>query len=326
MSEPLVFSLNSGAGFARQVAERLGVEPGEHEERDFKDGEHKVRPMQSVRARDVYVVQSLYGDAASALNDKLVRLLFFLGALRDSGAERVTAVVPYLCYARKERKTKARDPVTTRYVAQLFEAVGIDHMVSMDVHNLAAFQNAFRCHNTHLSARGPLVEWLRPRLGDASITVASPDVGGVKRAERFREALERQIDRPASSAFMEKFRSEGEVRGSRVMGEVENRTVVILDDLVAGGGTMTRAAEAFAEYGASKVYGLATHGLFTDGVDKALDCAALSRLVVSNSVPVPEPPANRSMGGKLDTVDIAPLIAEAIKCLHTGQSMAALDP
>ncbi|WP_347332328.1 ribose-phosphate diphosphokinase [Marinimicrobium locisalis] len=326
MNEPIVFSLNSGASFARQVAERLGVDPGTHEERDFEDGEHKIRPLQSVRARDVYVVQSLHGDAEYDLNDKFVRLLFLLGALRESGAARVTAVVPYLCYARKERQTKARDPITTRYVAQLFEAMGVDRMVTLDVHNLAGFQNAFRCQSEHLSARGPLIDWLRDRLGDRPVTVASPDVGGVKRAERFREALERQTGREVGSAFMEKFRSEGTVRGSTVLGEIEGRTVLVLDDLIAGGGTMTRAADAFVAHGAKEVVALATHGLFTDGLEKALDCPSLSHLAVSNSVPVPEPPKNSNLGDKLSVVDIAPLIAEAIKRLHAGGSLTELDP
>lgn len=326
MHEPIIFSLNSGVDFARQVAEQLGIDPGTHEERDFGDGEHKIRPLQSVRGRDVYVVQSLHGDAEYALNDKFVRLLFLLGALRESGAARVTAVVPYLCYSRKERQTKSRDPITTRYVAQLFEAMGIDRMITLDVHNLAGFQNAFRCQSEHLSARGPLIEWVRSRLDDQPITVASPDVGGVKRAERFREALERETGREVGSAFMEKFRSEGAVRGSTVLGAIENRTVLILDDLVAGGGTMTRAADAFVDHGAKEVMALATHGLFTGGVEKALDSRALSHLAVSNSIPVPELPRNSELKGKLSVVNIAPLVADAIKRLHAGEPLSELDP
>ena len=106
----------------------------------------------NVRGRDVYVIQSLYGDPKQSVNDKLVRLLFFLGALRDASAGHLTAIIPYLAYARKDRKSKVRDPVTTRYVATLFEAVGTDCVVTLDVHNLAAFQNAFRCRTEHLEA------------------------------------------------------------------------------------------------------------------------------------------------------------------------------
>jgi len=124
-SDLALFSLRSGLAYGERVAVKLGVRLGAHEERDFEWGQHKARPLESVRGKDVYVVQSLHGDFAQNVNDKLCRLLFFLGALRDAAAGRITAVVPFLCYARKERKTQPRDPVTTRYVAGLFEAVGL---------------------------------------------------------------------------------------------------------------------------------------------------------------------------------------------------------
>src|SRR6516165_8314689 len=138
-----VFALNSSHDFGEKVCARLGIPQSSHEEREFEDGEHKTRPLVNVRGRDVFVIQSLYGDPKQSVNDKLCRFLFFAGALRDASADRVTAVIPYLCYARKDRRSKPRDPVTTRYVAALFEAVGADAAVTMDVHNLAAYQNAW---------------------------------------------------------------------------------------------------------------------------------------------------------------------------------------
>lgn len=128
-----LFALESSRPFGERVAEELGIELASHEERDFDDGEHKTRPLESVRGRDVFVLHSLYIDERQSANDKLCRFLFFLGACRDAGAASVTAVAPYLCYARKDRTTKSRDPVTTRYVAQIFESVGVDRMVVMDV-------------------------------------------------------------------------------------------------------------------------------------------------------------------------------------------------
>src|SRR6516165_2451333 len=121
-----VFALNSSHDFGEKVCARLGIPQSSHEEREFEDGEHKIRSLVNVRGKDVFVIQSLYGDPAQSVNDKLCRLLFFLGALRDASAGRITAVIPYLCYARKDRKSKSRDPVTTRYVAAIFEAVGVD--------------------------------------------------------------------------------------------------------------------------------------------------------------------------------------------------------
>ena len=135
-----LFALDASRDFGERIAGHLGIALSGHEERAFEDGEHKARPLVNVRGRDVFVVQSLYGDADETVNDKLCKLLFFIGTLRDASAARVTAVVPYLAYARKDRKTQARDPVTTRYVAALFEAVNVDRLLSMDVHNLAAFR------------------------------------------------------------------------------------------------------------------------------------------------------------------------------------------
>ncbi|HID67352.1 MAG TPA: ribose-phosphate pyrophosphokinase, partial [Roseibacterium sp.] len=148
-----IFALNSSRDFGERVAKAMGQPLAEHEEREFEDGEHKLRPLENVRSKDVFVIAALYGDAEQTVNDKLVRLLFFIGALKDASAQRVTAVIPYLCYARKDSKTKSRDPVITRYVASLLEAVGVDRVVTMDVHNLAAYQNAFRCHSDHLQAK-----------------------------------------------------------------------------------------------------------------------------------------------------------------------------
>lgn len=319
-----LFSLHSGADFAGQVAARLDIPLAEHEERDFEDGEHKIRPLESVRHRDVYLVQSLYGDEQLSLNDRLVRLLFMLGCLRENGAERVTAVIPYLCYTRKERKTKPRDPVTTRYLAQLLEAMGVDQVVTLDVHNRAAYDNAFRCQATHLSARDAFIEHLLPQFGNEDVTVASPDIGGVKRAEQFREALENQLGRPVASAFMEKHRSAGKVRGSTVAGSVSGRRVLILDDLIAGGGTMKRAAEAFLEQGARQVDAIASHGVFAANAGETLASPALNRLLVSDSLPPSRQPSSLRET-KIETVSVAPLIGEAIRCLHYGGSLSALD-
>lgn len=318
-----LFCLDSGSDFASKVAAHLGVPLGAHEERDFEDGEHKIRPLETVRNRDVFVVQSLYSGDGSSINDKLVRLLFLLASLRDNGAARITAIVPYLCYSRKDRRTKSRDPVTTRYIAQLLEAVTIDTIVTMDVHNRAAFENAFRCPTVHLSAREAFIDFLLPELRDREITIASPDVGGIKRAELFRESLEKRLERPVGSAFMEKHRSRGEVSGSAVVGDILNRTVLILDDLIAGGGTMQRAAEAFREKGADEVIAIATHGVFTRDAEDKLTSPALSRVILSNTV-VPALPS-RLLKTKVALVDITAGIADTIAALHQGRDVTDLE-
>lgn len=148
----LLFAPKASLDLAGRVADALGVQLSASEEREFGGGEHKMRPLVEVCNEDVYVVQSLCGDAEASANDKLCRLLFFVGALKDAGAARVTAVIPYLAYARKDRRTQPRDPVTTRYVAALMEAVGIDRVVTLEIHNEAAFDNAFRRHTVRLEA------------------------------------------------------------------------------------------------------------------------------------------------------------------------------
>lgn len=163
-----LFTLNAGRDFGQRVADALGVPLSPHEEREFEDGEHKARPLENVRGRDVYVVHSLYGDARQSVNDKLVRLLFFLGALKDASAGRLTAVIPYLCYARKDRRTKSRDPVSSRYIAAMLETCGADRVVTLDVHNVAAYENAFRIRTDHLEARKLFAEHFASVVGDVS--------------------------------------------------------------------------------------------------------------------------------------------------------------
>jgi ribose-phosphate pyrophosphokinase len=324
MSRDLVlFALNASRAFGEAVARALGVAPGAHEEREFEDGEHKARPLVSVRGRDVYVVQALYGDGAQSVNDKLVRLLFFLGALRDAAAARVTAVVPYLAYARKDRKSRPRDPVTSRYVAQLLEAVGVDCVLTLDVHNLAAYQNAFRCRAEHLEAAPLFVRHFARRIGDAPVTVVSPDAGGIKRADEFRRRLAAALGRPVAAAFAEKYRSEGVVTGEAFVGDVHDRVGVIVDDLISGGTTMARAARACRERGALAVHAVASHGVFAEGANGVLADAAIEQIVVTNSIP-PLRLHERAVLARLVQIDVAPHFAEAIKRLHGDGSLVAL--
>lgn len=318
-----LFALNASRDFGQRVAGALGVTLAPHEEREFEDGEHKARPLESVRGRDVFVVVSLYGDDRQSVNDKLVRLLFFLGALRDASAGRITAVIPYLCYARKDRRSKSRDPVSTRYVAGLLETVGADRVVTLDVHNLAAYENAFRIRADHLEARRLFAEEFVPRVGGEPAVVVSPDVGGVKRAEAFRQALSRRLGREAGGAFLEKYRSAGIVSGEAVVGDIEGRIAIILDDLISTGGTIARAVAACRSRGARAVYAAATHGIFVGDAARMVADPGLDRLVITDTIP-PFRLDPALVRGKVTVLDTAPLFAEAIRRLHTGGSVVEL--
>jgi len=318
-----LFALKATRDFGEAVSRKLDVPLSDHEERAFEDGEHKTRPLVGVRGKEVFVIQSLYADAHESVNDKLCRLLFFIGALKDASAERVTAVVPYLCYARKDRKTKARDPVTTRYVAGLFEAVGTDCVVTLDVHNLAAFQNAFRCSTIHLEARSLFVRYFASLVHQGDVVVVSPDVGGIKRAEAFRQAMSRELGKEASTAFLEKQRSMGLVRGGGLVGAVEGRIAIIIDDLISTGTTVLHAVRACREAGAKKVYAAASHGIFVGAANTILADEALEKVVITDTIP-PFRLEAASARDKLIILDAAALFAEAIHRIHTGGSIVEL--
>jgi ribose-phosphate pyrophosphokinase len=312
---PLLFALGDSADFGKRVADHLGVDLAPHEEREFEDGEHKARPLLSVRNRDVYVIDSLTGDARHSANDKLCRLLFFIGALRDSGAGRVTAVVPYLCYARKDRQTKARDPITTRYVAQLFEAVGTERVLTMEAHNLAAFQNAFRCDTEHLDANALFIRHFAPRIGTAPVAVVSPDLGGGKRAELLREELEQVLGRPVARGFMDKQRSMGKVTGDLFAGDVDGRFVIVVDDLISTGTTMARVAAACRARGATRIWLAATHGLFAGGASVLWREPAIDEVVVTDTVSS-IPLDDAEVRNRLVVLETAELFAKAIARCH----------
>jgi ribose-phosphate pyrophosphokinase len=309
--------------YGETIGHHLGIALSAHEERDFEDGEHKSRPLENVRERDVFVIQSLYGDARQSVNDKLCRLLFFIGALKDASAARVTAVIPYLAYARKDRKTKSRDPVTTRYVAGLLEAVGTDRVVTLDVHNLAAYQNAFRCPADHLEAKALFVDHFAPLLRDSEPVVVSPDIGGIKRAEQFREALSQVTGMAVPTGFMEKHRSMGVVTSGAIVGEVKDKVVIIVDDLISTGTTIWRAAGACRELGAARVYVAASHGIFVGDANRIVADPVFEKVVITDTIP-PFRLDPTVAADKLVVLDAAALFALAIECIHAGGSLVEL--
>lgn len=313
----LIFSLEPGCSFASALAADLDEAIAPHEDRAFEDGEHKWRPLADPRGDDVYVVASLHGGPADSPHDKLCRLLMFVATLRDHGAARVTAVVPYLAYARKDRRTKPFDPVTLRYVAQLIEAVGTDQVIALEPHNPGAFQNAFRIPALALETHrvfDPMVEEI---AGHGPLAVASPDPGGVKRSQLWRESLAERLSRPVGFAMVDKRRSGGLVSSSQlVAGEVAGATVLLLDDLIASGDTMRRAAVALRHAGAREVIAFAAHGLFIAPAPEVLGDPVIARIVVTDSVPAFRLPPAGHVAGKTRVVSAVPLFAAAIRQSH----------
>lgn len=321
MSEIALFALHGSELLGERIARRLEMTLARHEEREFEDGEHKIRPLQRVVDHHVFVVHALHGDDQGSPNDRLCRLLFFIGALRDAGAERVTVLAPYLCYARKDRRTKPYDPVTIRYVAALFESVGTASVVTLDVHNVAAFENAFRCRTRHIEPADLFAHHLAPLIGERPAVVLAPDAGAAKRAEGIRVALEQLLHRPVGRAMMEKARSEGVVSGEALYGDVRDACVIVADDIIATGTTMLRAAAACRRAGARELYAVASHGLFRKATAALAGDGGFDQIVVSDSVPGCRLAA-ASLGDRLAVLDCSRLFADAIVAEHFGDGAA----
>lgn len=319
----LVFALGATRHLGEQVATALNMRLSRHEERDFEDGEHKIRQLDNVRDRNVFVLHSLYSDSDQSVNDKICQLLFFIGALRDAGAGRITAVIPYFAYARKDRKTKNYDPVTMKYMAKLLEAVGTDQLISLDIHNLAAFQNAFRIPTEHLEAKVLFCPYLVRLVGNDKVVIVSPDAGGVKRAELFRQKLAALIGNDITKAFAEKKRSEGKVSTEVLVGDIQDRTAIIVDDIISSGTTMIRAVRLVREQGAKRIFAIASHGIFIGESVHTLVHSGLEKILVTDSIPLVSQQLERGQE-KIIVLSTCKLIARAIQCLNRGNSISEL--
>lgn len=213
----------------------------------------------------------------------------------------------------QDRRSQPRDPVSTRYVAAVLEAVVVDRVVTIDVHNVAAYQNTFRCQTEHLEANGLLVDWFAAQAGDRPVVVVSPDAGGVHRAEDFRARLATRLGRPVNAAFAGKLRS----------GDVAGRCAVIVDDLIGSGTTLAHTAADCRALGAQSVYAVATHGMFFDDAAELLGGDALDAVAVTDTIPPWRVPPG-ALRDKLTVLDSASLFAESIARIHSGGSLTDL--
>ncbi|MCB1634695.1 MAG: ribose-phosphate pyrophosphokinase [Xanthomonadales bacterium] len=278
-----LFALDPAHGAA--LADELGLKPAAFDEQIFEDGERKLTARDAVMDVDCLVVESLYAEAGRSADAKLLRLGFFIAGLKAAGASRVTLVAPYLCYTRKDRRQAPADPVLTRHVAELLEAMGTDRLVTLDVHNPAALDNAFRIPVRNCGTDPLFAERLRAELQDQSVVVVSPDIGGIKRSDAFRSELARRLGTEPGRAIMEKLRGADGIRGELLLGDpVDGRVVVLIDDLINTGGTLSKAAAACRAAGASQIIACASHGLFVAPAAEVLS-AHIDRLLVSDSVP-----------------------------------------
>ena len=325
---PQIHSLPETMPLAQTIAGGLGAELAPAELRVFEDREFKLRPGTDPAGRHCVVIACLHGDRMRSPQDRFMQLLFLVAALRDHRARRIDLLLPYLAYARKDRRTQPLDSLSLRYAAQLIEAAGADSVSTLEAHSLPAFDNAFRIPAHSLPGHALLAAAVRDQLGDAlrddALVVASPDAGGIKRAQLWRETLSGAPPRSAGRATAStqratigfanliKRRSLGHLSGQEtVCGEVGQRVVLLVDDLIVSGSTLARAARALVTAGAAQVIAVVTHDLRATGALARLGEAGISRLITSDSVPEPG-----------DDIDMnAPIRRERIAC---ADALAAL--
>jgi ribose-phosphate pyrophosphokinase len=305
-----ILSGSANVMLAEQVAGKLGVKLTPRIMERFPDGELHIEIQQSVRGGDVYLLQ----PTCPPVDENLLELLFFADACRRAGALRLTAVVPYFGYARQDRRVRGREPVGARLVADLVNTSGIHRLVAVDLHSRSN-ESAFAVPLEHLSAVDILAEALRPSVRANSVIVA-PDLGAVKIAERYATLLNLPV------AIIHKSRISGEqVKVQRIMGEVRDKNVIIVDDIVSTGGTIAEAAKALFQAGcsAARVKVVATHGLFVAPAAERLTKLPIERFYVSDSVPPPH-----AFPLVFEVCPLAGLLAEAIRRLHHDQAMSDL--
>jgi len=305
-----IFAGNSNKPLALEICSHLGLELGKSDVRSFSDGEVNVDIQESVRGVEVYVVQS----TCTPTNDNLMELLIMLDAFKRASAVSVTAVIPYYGYARQDRKVAPRTPISAKLVADLITAAGATRVVCVDLH-AGQIQGFFNIPVDHIYATPVLLEYIKNNFDD-DLVVVSPDAGGVERARAFAKRLGTNL------AIIDKRRPRPNVSEvMNIIGEVEGKTAVLLDDMIDTAGTITQAAEALQKNGAKQVYACATHAVLSGPAMERIEKSPIKELVVTNTIP---PMKGALQSAKIKRLSVGPLLGEAIKRIHCGESVSSL--
>ena len=304
-----VFTGNANRGLAKKICQELNIEMGQCEVTQFSDGEISVNIGETVRGDDVFIIQ----PTNTPVNDNLMELLILIDAVKRASAGRINAVIPYYGYARQDRKIKARDPITAKLVANLLTTAGADRVVGMDLH-AGQIQGYFDIPVDHLSAIPILARHFKNIVGENTVIV-SPDLGGVTRARTFANILDLPI------AIIEKRRPKVNVSEvMNVIGEIEGRDVILVDDIIDTAGTIVKAASVLKSFGAKKVYGCATHGVLSGPALDRIHNSELEKFVITDTIPL----SDIAKIDKIEVVSVAPILAEAIKRINNNQSISIL--
>ncbi|NMA86448.1 MAG: ribose-phosphate pyrophosphokinase [Tissierellia bacterium] len=304
-----VFSGNSNKKLAEDICNELGVPLGCCEVGKFSDGEIFVNIDETARGADVFIIQ----PTSSPVNDNLMEVLILVDALKRASVGRINAVIPYYGYARQDRKTKAREPITAKLVADLLTVAGVDRVVTMDLH-AGQIQGYFNIPVDHLSGVPILAEYFKG-IVDEDTVIVSPDLGGVTRARNFANLLDLPI------AIIEKRRPKANVSEvMNVIGDIQGKNVVIVDDIIDTAGTITKAAEVLKSFGAKSVYACATHPVLSGPAIERIEGSVIERFIITDTIYTEK----ENNGSKIEVVSVAPIFAEAIKRIHQNESVSIL--
>ena len=306
-----LFALSSNQELAAKVADKMGIELGKSSVREFSDGEIQVNIEESIRGHHVFILQS----TSSPVNDNLMEILIMVDALKRASAETISVVMPYYGYARQDRKARSREPITSKLVANMLEVAGVDRLLTVDLH-ASQIQGFFDIPVDHLMG-APLIADYFDRAGLTGDDVVAPDHGGVTRARKLAQCLKTPI------AIIDKRRSVDKMNTSEVMniiGNVEGKTCILIDDMIDTAGTICHAADALAEAGATHVYASCTHPVLSGPALDNIQKSAIEKLVVLDTIYLPE----ERLIDKIEQISIADLISEAIIRIHEKRPLSPL--
>jgi len=309
-----IFAGNSHPELAQRIAQRLGTEPSKVVLKKFANQETCVEIGESVRGEDVYILQS--GTGCGEVNDHLMEMLIMIHACKIASAERVTAVIPCYPYARQDKKDKSRAPISAKLVANMLSVAGADHIITMDLH-ASQIQGFFDIPVDNLYAEPAVLKWIKENIENwRECVIVSPDAGGAKRVVSIADRLN------VNFALIHKERAvANEVQRMTLVGDVDNKAAIIVDDLADTCGTVVKAAEKLKEAGAKAVYAVMTHGVFSGPALERVMGSCIEAIVVSNTIPQHEKIA---ICPKIQVIDVSSIIGEAIRRTHNGESISYL--
>lgn len=306
-----VFTGNSNPVLAQKICDCLHVPLGAARVRTFSDGEIMIEITENVRGRDVYVIQS----TCAPTNNNLMELLIMTDALKRASAATITAVIPYYGYARQDRKAAPRTPITAKLVADLITTAGVDRVVTIDLH-AGQIQGFFNIPVDNLYAAPVILDYLKTRFKGQEVVMVSPDAGGTERARAFAKRLE------CTLAVIDKRRTGPNVAEvMHLIGDVRNKIAIILDDMIDTAGTLTQAARALKENGASAIYACATHGVLSGPAIERINNSDIEEIVLTDTIPLGD---KGQQTGKVHMLSVADLLAEAIRRIHEDESVSSL--